>query len=119
MLDVPPTLVGPPVAIVTTLSEVVELLLFCWQMFLPRFAGRSLTPTQLDLTRQIAQEERVEVVSALNAYLTQSTPFCPAMFHQKGDPVSWWLAAKMSGFPTSKLKACLCLCGLFVHHRLP
>ena len=77
----------------------------------PRYNGKKLTPRQLDLARQFAEEEGSDVASALNLYLTKSGPFRPSLFEQKGDPTAWWLAGKMSGFPVPLTNVALRLCG--------
>ena len=76
-----------------------------------RYSGAKLRPEQIDLARQFAEEEGPEVVAGLNLYLAQSPPFRPTLFMDKGDPIAWWIAGKMSGFPTPLTDLALRLCG--------
>ena len=71
----------------------------------PRFAGGKLTPTQIDVARQYAEEEGNEMSLALNLYLSRSPPFRPALFVEGAEPIAWWKAGQKSGFPE-------CLCSL-------
>ena len=71
----------------------------------PRFAGAKLTPSQIDVARQFAEEEGNETALALNLYLSRSPPFRSALFVQGVEPVSWWKSGQVSGFPE-------CLCSL-------
>lgn len=79
----------------------------------PRFAGARLTPEQLDKARQFSEEEGPEVAQALNLYLARANPFRQGMFHPNADPVAWWHAGQMSGFPPAlcslaiRLSCCL------------
>ena len=77
----------------------------------PRFSGAHLSPTQLDLARQFAEEEDPEVALALNLYLARSPPFREAMFHPKADPIAFWHAGQLSGFPQELCSLALRLCG--------
>lgn len=69
----------------------------------PRFKGAKLTPAQVDVARQFAEEEGSEMAVALNLYLARSSPFRPALFVEGVEPIAWWKAGLVSGFPK-----CLC-----------
>ncbi len=77
----------------------------------PRFTGSRLSPEQIDKARQFTEEEGPEVASALNSYLARSTPFRPSMFQPNADPVAWWHAGQLSGFPIELSSLALRLSG--------
>jgi hypothetical protein len=80
----------------------------------PRFAGADLTAAHVDKARQFAEEEGAEVASALNLYLTRSPPFRATLFDARAvygiDPIVWWKAGLLSGFPSALVAVALRLC---------
>ena len=73
----------------------------------PRFAGTKLSPSQVDIARQFAEEEGNEVALAMNLYLSRTPPFRQTLFVEGVEPTAWWKAGQLSGFPE-----CLCRLGL-------
>ena len=69
----------------------------------PRFCGAKLNPSQIDVARQFAEEEGNEMALALNLYLSRSPPFRSTLFVEGVEPIAWWKAGQVSGFPE-----CLC-----------
>lgn len=79
----------------------------------PRWAGESLSPTQLDLVRKFAEEEGPSIANALNLYMSKSPPFRPTMFNKLADPIAFWQAGAKAGFPQDLcslgIRLCSCL----------
>jgi hypothetical protein len=76
----------------------------------PRFAGMSLSAKQIDVARKFAEEEGGDVVLGLNLYLSRTPPFRAALFDPRADPIAWWKAGLVSGFPIPLAKLALRLC---------
>ena len=76
----------------------------------PRFAGAKLSPPQVDVARQFAEEEGTEVALALNLYLSRSQPFRSTLFVEGLEPIAWWKAGQVSGFPKCLCQLALRLC---------
>ena len=76
-----------------------------------RLAGANLRPEQIDKARQFCEDES-DVAAALNLFLARSGPFRPKLFDQMSvDPLIWWSAGKVSGFPPSLVDRALRLNG--------
>ena len=69
-----------------------------------------MSPRQIDMARQFAEEEGREVALGLNLYLSRTTPFRPALFDPKANPIAWWQAGLLSGFPLPLTQLALRLC---------
>lgn len=79
----------------------------------PRWAGASLSESQVDKARAFAEDEGPEVANALTLYIARAPPFRATMFNKMVDPVAWWEAGAKSGFPSAlcslALRLCACL----------
>jgi hypothetical protein len=112
LLEKVPRDIGGREAVIQRSKQALECPFFLLANVLdPRFAGTRLTPTQLDYARQFSEEEGPEVALALNLYLARAPPFRQIMFQPNADPMAFWHAGQLSGFPAELCSLALRLCG--------
>jgi len=111
LLEKVPRDIGGREAVVQRSKQALECPFFLLANVLdPRFAGARLTPTQLDHARQFCEDEGPEIALALNLYLARAPPFREVMFQPNANPVAFWQAGQLSGFPEGLCSLALRLC---------